>query len=250
MKYLWSNTGTAQELLDLDTDELKAVLMDTYHYDEEMMAPLDRDDLEEIVYANLDRFSNDDIREYEDYWLGLIEKQTLNGWVLLVGPNDEFPAQEQTVAAYDINDEAWYEGHEITLLEDNGKMLLEIDEQLVYQMFAIPKEKEALKAFVKTCMQDAVEVEEEDLYWQHEEDAEYLKNDLIEQAIEKVADDIYNGCLDTKVAEYNYYVDEYCDYDKVPSVCQPIQAPVADATPINYDESLKEAEEGRQGFIV
>ena len=232
MKDLWSNLETFHKLMaicDNDPDELRDILIDTMGYDEEMIYNTPDEDLEDILYDDLEVMQNLDNEEFEGYWFEAIQNQTFEGIILLGEPGNH------AVPVYYIPDPDWYQGRpfeadEVGLVEDNGNLFLEFDEQGLCPMYAIPRDKAGLMAFIEECMSEALEDQLDRLYWDNEDDPEYIKNDMIEAAKEAVADEIRNG-------EGFHYIDEYCDFSKVPEFCQPIQAPAYDATMVDYGDN-------------
>ena len=236
MRDLWSNRETLYKLLDLDPAEKREWLIDEVQ-DEEMVNQLSDEGLDDLIYDDAYAWEELDNEEFIETWLPWIEKQTFEGLVILTGARDE------VVPAYYLCDTDWRQYDEVGLVEDGGNLLLELDEQELCQMYAIPTDKEGLEAFIKECMGMAIDDKEDELYWQYENDSEFLRNELLAKSLEAVVDEIRNG-------EGYHYVDSYCDFAKASQFCKPIEAPVNDATTVNYDESLEEAEEGRQGYIV
>ena len=227
MKDLWSNFETANRILSLDPFEKRNFLIDVVQ-DTDMVNQLDDSELDDLVYDEIDLLRNVDEEEFFDYWVPFISGQTFLGTVLLAGARDE------CVMAHDIVDPDWIPSvDEVGLVEDDGNLLVELDEQELCQMYAIPKDKEGLIVFIKNCMPGAIDDKEEELYWEFEDDAEFLKNELIDKSIEAVIDEIRNG-------EANHYVNDYCDFAKVPSFCELIKAPVDDASIVDYNESINE----------
>ena len=82
-KLVWSNNATLNSLLALSEEDIKAELVD-YGYDEEFIGDMSLDELHNILHEE-ETLWEMDIEDFENNIVPMINKQTCDGIVLMVG---------------------------------------------------------------------------------------------------------------------------------------------------------------------
>ena len=215
-KFIWSNTNTVDYLLDLEPDELRNVLAD-FGYDMEMLEETPDEELENIVYDDVDIFDNLDIEDWEQSIAPELSKQTKYGLIFQIDNNGGELGSLDDV--FEVN----YDAHLSLMADDNDDVyMLETARSYptgrTVEWYTYPKNE---GEFAVRCLEDLIQ-EKLELYGT---EGEYTEEDAIEDTVSDLIDNPW------------YVIDQYCDYSKVPEVCERFKAP---ALISNKEESLEE----------
>lgn len=225
-KLVWSNNMTMNSLAALKPEDLRVELID-YGYDEELINTLTDDELyDKIVYADDILWQVDDDRFNWDIE-PMINKQTCDGIVLMVGKAARWdgnrPAGKavftESLRGGDIDPDV-----DVVRIEDDGEGLVWLgshhDGTHKFKLYALPEENQV--EFIQECMEDAIN---DEMMWYHdEENLDDAYDDIIEDILARFTD------LD--------YLNDYISFNLVPSFCKRIKNESNIAVGENLEEEV------------
>lgn len=210
MKVVWSNNKTSDYLASFDLDSLKAELVD-YGYDREMLDQLTDEELIAMLDAE-SVFWQVDSDEFDQSILPMINKQTCDGIVLMVGEAERFDGKHKGGRAVytellkggDIDPDVT----DVEIIEEDGGLVWlghHHDGTHKFRLYALPETDQV--DFIRNCMEDAIE---DEYNWYHEgEDFDEVEDDILESVLANFTD------LD--------YLTGYINFSQVPNYCKPIK---------------------------
>lgn len=225
-KLVWSNNMTMNALAALKPEDLRVELID-YGYDEELINTLTDDELyDNIVYSDDILWQVDDDRFDWDIE-PMINKQTCDGIVLMVGEaarwDGKRPAGKavftESLKGGDIDPDV-----DVVRIEDDGEGLVWLgshhDGTHKFALYALPEENQI--DFIQECMEDAIN---DEMMWYHdEENLDDAFDDIIEDILARFTD------LD--------YLNDYINFNLVPSFCKRIKNESNIAVGENLEEEV------------
>lgn len=208
-KLVWSNTMTADYLAKMPEEDLRAELID-YGYDEEMLAGLDKEGLDNLVFED-DTLWEMDIDDFEKNIIPKINNQCKDGIVLLNGTVGRWKGYSEAGVAVEAekldSGDLWQDCDYLALYEDNGGLEFQAthhDGTHYMKLFALPEDKKQFVEFILKCMPDWIEANRD--FNEYGDDAS--DEEMAIEAYDIIdVDDINN----------------YCNFKAVPSVCSPVK---------------------------
>ena len=208
---IWSNTATMDYVATLSPEEVRDFLVNDLNYDEEMVAELDDSELDDVLYDEGQRFDDWDLDELEGTILPELERQTEYSIAIELhnGGNRGMGGRVRTLEDLFKTD---YDATHKLMANDDGSLYIEeyshdVPTGMVIELYTYPKDVER---FVSVCLGDLID-EKLALY---EDNPDYSEQDAIDDAILD---------LEYRVEDAIDIIENYCDFSKVPEVCEPFR---------------------------
>lgn len=219
-KFIWSNTGTVDYLLGLEPDELRNTLANDFSYDSSMLEETPDNELENIIYDDVEIFDNLDIEDWEQSIAPELGKQTKYDIVLKVSKNGD----GEMLSLKDMMDIGYDDKLVIEADDENNVYSVSYSHDRPtgesFNWYVYPKDE---TGFVVGCLDDLVQ-EKLELYGGDDKIYEYTEEDAVDDAVSDLIDDP------------EYVINNYCDFSRVPLSCERFKAPS-----LIVGESLTEA---------
>ena len=209
-KLVWSDNSMLNSLLALSEEDLKAELID-YGYSEEFISDMSLDELHNILYEE-ETLWEMDIEDFENNVVPMINRQTDNGIVLMVGEVARWDGNRGAGKAVFTEDLKGGDiDPDVTSVEiyDDGSGLVWLghhhDGTHKFRLYALPEENQV--EFIEDCMEDAIE----DMYnWYYgEDDLGDVRDEIIEDILAQLTD--------------LNFLNENVNFSQVPNYCKPIK---------------------------
>ena len=209
-KLVWSNNATLNSLLALSEDDLKAELID-YGYSEEFISDMSLDELHNVLHEE-DTLWEMDVEDFENNIVPMINRQTDNGIVLMVGEVARWDGTKGAGKAAFTED---LKGGDIDPdvvdvdIYDDGDGLVWLghhhDGTHRFKLYALPEDDRV--EFVRNCMEDMIQ---DEYNWYHDgEDFAEVEDDIIESILGNMTD--------------VEYLTDTVNFSQVPNYCKPIK---------------------------
>ena len=227
-KLVWSTFKTAVELERLSPEELRAELVD-YGFDADMLGDMTGEELNALL--NDDVFWQIDLEDFDYNVLPMINKQTCDGIVLMVGEAETWDGKHKGGKAVFTEDlkggDIDPDVTDVEIVDENGGLVWighHHDGTHRFKLYALPETDQV--DFIRNCMEDAIE---DELALNHEgEDYEDAEDDILENILGQFTD------LD--------YLNDHINWSQVPNYCKPIKNLL--------NESLNESEDDVVTIVV
>lgn len=219
---IWSNTSTMDYVMKLSPEEVRDFLINELDYDEEMVAELDDSELDDVLYDEGELFDNMDLEDLEMNILPELERQTEYSIAIELHDGEKRGMGGRVRTLDNLFNTDYDAIHRLMANDDGSLYILEsshdVPTGMMIELYTYPKD---VDRFASECLRELVE-EKLSLY---EDNLDYTEQDAIDDTVLD---------LDYDPQEV---IENYCDFSKVPEVCEPFKW--------SYDganESLDEAE--------